>query len=178
MAGERQRRGGRDFLKRAGFGIAAGLSALVAAALVPAARAGVSGDAPPEVAFRTQAIRLARHKIIAEIAETPEGRERGLMFRASLADGHGMLFVFESEETLAFWMKNTLIPLSIGYFSADKTLIDVQEMTPAAAGDLRPPTYPSAKPARFALEMPKGWFAKNKIELGSRLVYVPTRRPN
>jgi uncharacterized membrane protein (UPF0127 family) len=145
-------------------------------ALLPMARGDKAVDAvPAPVDFRVQTIRLARHKITAEIADTPEGHERGLMLRTSLADDHGMLFVFDRELPLAFWMKNTLIPLSIGYFSADRTLVDVQEMTPAVAGDQRPPSYRSAKPAKYALEMPKGWFSKNRVEPGAKLVYVQSR---
>ena len=119
--------------------------------------------------FAKRTIKVGGQVVQAEIADSDEKRERGLMFREKLQDGHGMLFVFESEQPLAFWMKNTLIPLSIGYFGANKKLIDIQEMTPAVAGEARPKTYPSSGPAMYALEMPKGWFHKKGLKIGVTL---------
>jgi uncharacterized membrane protein (UPF0127 family) len=113
--------------------------------------------------------------IMVEIADDEASRSHGLMFRQALPDNTGMLFIFEQEQQLAFWMKNTLIPLSIGYFDDKKTLIDIKEMIPAVAGELRPKTYVSAKPALYALEVPKGWFARNKVELGSKFFFLPSK---
>lgn len=113
--------------------------------------------------------------IMVEVADDEASRSHGLMFRQALPDNTGMLFVFEQEQQLAFWMKNTLIPLSIGYFDDQKTLIDIKEMIPAVAGELRPKTYVSAKPAMYALEVPKGWFARNKVELGSKFFFLPSK---
>lgn len=154
------------------------LSVTAALALGPIAIFDASADAsaPPAVAFPIRTIRLARQKITAEIADTPQARERGLMFRTELKDGHGMLFVFEEERVLGFWMKNTLIPLSIGFFDANKSLIDVQEMEPASPAELRPRSYQSARPAKYALEMPKGWFSARKIPMGAKLVVSPASR--
>jgi uncharacterized membrane protein (UPF0127 family) len=81
-----------------------------------------------------------------------------------------MIFVFEKEEPLGFWMKNTLIPLSIGFFNAKGELVDVQEMKVAGslvAVDI--PSYKSRRPALFALEMNRGWFEKHKIKKGVQL---------
>ncbi|MBC7742658.1 MAG: DUF192 domain-containing protein [Bdellovibrionaceae bacterium] len=94
------------------------------------------------------------------------------MFRKKLGSDEGMLFVFESEGIRTFWMKNTLIDLSIGYFDKSKKLIDIQEMkamNSVLEKDL--PTYPSKSPAMYALEMPTGWFKKNKIKEGAQLRY-------
>ncbi len=77
-----------------------------------------------------------------------------------------MLFMFMGEQYLSFWMKNTLIPLSIGYFDKNKKLIEVKDMEPVLGPvrDDQLPNYPSSKPAMFAIEVPKGWFAKKKIK--------------
>ena len=142
---------------------------LMTTLLQPATVAAATVYKSPAIEFAKKKIKLGNRTISVEIADTDEKRERGLMFRESLADDTGMLFVFDAEQPLGFWMKNTLIPLNIGYFDANKKLIDIQEMTPAVMGEARPKTYPSKKPAMFALEMPKGWFHHRGIELGTKL---------
>ena len=107
-------------------------------------------------------------KITVELAETEDQHERGLMNRKSLGKNNGMLFIFSDEAIRSFWMKNTLIDLSIGYFSKDKKLIDVQEMkavTSILQRDI--PAYSSSGPAQYALEMPPNWFAQNKLASGA-----------
>jgi uncharacterized membrane protein (UPF0127 family) len=112
------------------------------------------------------------------LADNDERRERGLMFTHEIAPNTGMLFIFEQEQPLAFWMKNTLIPLSIGFFNKEGVLVDVQEMTvPASIMDQRPPSYPSKKPAMYALEMNKNWFTSNKIKPGAKLSLTKLPRP-
>lgn len=120
--------------------------------------------------FKKKKISVGSKTLVVEIAETPLQHERGLMFRNKLGDNEGMLFVFDSEQVRFFWMKNTLIDLSIGYFDASGKLIDIQEMKSGKGiPDTALPNYPSTKPAKYALEMNKGWFAKNKIKLGTKL---------
>ncbi len=105
-----------------------------------------------------------------EMATSPMQKERGLMGRTHLAHGQGMLFVFEPAQTLSFWMKNTLIPLSIGFFRENKTLIEIKDMEPIH-GPVREellPRYESSEPAMYALEVPKGWFTQNKIKPGTK----------
>ena len=86
-----------------------------------------------------------------------------------------MLFVFENERQLGFWMKNTLIPLSDRIFRRRRALVDVQEMVPAASlMDQMPPSYQSRVPAMYALEMNKGWFNKNGLKNGAHLQLVGT----
>jgi uncharacterized membrane protein (UPF0127 family) len=97
--------------------------------------------------------------ILAEIARTAAERETGLMFRESLADGEGMLFVFERDEALSFWMKNTLIPLSIAYISYNGRILEIHDMRPR---DLTP--VRSGRSARYALEVPQGWFGRAGIQ--------------
>lgn len=120
-------------------------------------------------------IRVGDHPVRAELALTPEDRARGLMFRGSLGPEEGMLFVYPTARTLSFWMKNTLIPLDVGYFDGDGFLIEVRQMKVEkdhSAGRLR--TYLSSEPARYALEMNAGWFAGKKIHKYARL-HLPRR---
>lgn len=130
-----------------------------------------------DISFEKVDLKVGNSKVHAQIADTEERREHGLMFVKSLGSNDGMLFVFENEQPLSFWMKNTLIPLSIGFFNAQGELVDMQEMKPAQSLMVsRPPTYPSASPAMFALEMNAGWFTKNHIDMGSKLsVISPTK---
>jgi uncharacterized membrane protein (UPF0127 family) len=130
--------------------------------------------------LKTQKIWVGNKLVTAEIADTPDSRERGLMYRKSMPAQDGMLFVFETPQPMAFWMKNTLIPLSIGYFGADKKLIDLYEMSPAVIGEVHPKTYPSRGIALYALEMNKGWFEKHQILPGAELRFspaTPKKRP-
>jgi hypothetical protein len=125
----------------------------------------VSGAAA-EVKFPRQTLRFNKDAVLkVEVATTPEQKAQGLMLRTQLKEGEGMLFVFPFEQPLSFWMKNTLIPLSIGFFDKNQVLIEVLDMDPVI-GPVREeelPRYASSRPAKFALEVPKGWFAKKKI---------------
>src|SRR5215204_3063635 len=94
-----------------------------------------------------------RVPVQVEIADTPEERQTGLMGRSALAEEGGMLFVFDQEQILAFWMKDTVIPLSIAYIDADGRIVDIQDMQP-----LDETSHPSAEPARYALEVNQGFF--------------------
>lgn len=122
------------------------------------------------IVFSKQKIKVGKLALTVEIADNSEKSARGLMFRTSLADGTGMLFIFEDEAPRSFWMKNTFIPLSIGYFDQNKKLVDIQDMQPVKSEmEQNPKTYPSASPAKYALEVPKGWFQKHKIKIGDEL---------
>lgn len=108
-------------------------------------------------------------KIIkVELAKSPEQHAQGLMFRKQLKSDEGMLFIFADEQIREFWMKNTFINLDIGYFDKNKKLIDIKQMKAVPSiisKDL--PVYSSKHPAMFALEVPWGWFEKNKIKEGA-----------
>jgi uncharacterized protein len=116
-----------------------------------------------DVTFEKTEIKIDNVKAHVQIADTEESREHGLMYVEKLPINDGMLFVFEDERPLSFWMKNTKIPLNIGFFDSQCVLIDVQEMTPASPMELHPKVYPSAAPATFALEMNPNWFNKNHL---------------
>lgn len=125
-----------------------------------------------EPTFERKKIQFAGKTITVEVADNDLLRSHGLMFRKSLPAEEGMLFIFDNEQPLAFWMKNTLIPLSIGYFDKQRKLIDIHEMVPAVMMATEPTLYPSKVPGMYALEMNKGWFAKNKIKLGTTFSFV------
>jgi uncharacterized membrane protein (UPF0127 family) len=118
----------------------------------------------------TVQLRAGMHLIQAELAQTQEERAIGLMHRPSLPANAGMLFVFEAPATQCFWMRNTLIPLSIAYVADDGSIVNIAEMQ-ALSED----SHCSAKPVRYALEMNKGWFAKRGLKAGSKLAGGPWR---
>jgi hypothetical protein len=102
------------------------------------------------------------HKEIwVEVAKTPEERNLGLMGRKHLGQDEGMLFIFEAEDYHSFWMKNTLIPLSIAFIDRDDRIVWVTDMKPLTLDSHVPP-----KPVLYALEMNQGWFSKNGIKVG------------
>jgi uncharacterized protein len=100
-------------------------------------------------------------KIQVEVARSEKEQEKGLMFRERLGKDEGMLFVYEREGFLTFWMKNTRIPLSIAFISKNGRIVDIQDMEPFSLQ-----SHVSAFPAQFALEMNQGWFQKNRIQVG------------
>jgi uncharacterized protein len=124
--------------------------------------------------FKKQKIILSYKKNIkilnVEMAENEKQHAYGLMFREKLGQDEGMLFVFPDEQLRDFWMKNTLINLDIGYFDKSKKLIDIQQMKAVTSVlQTKLPSYPSKGPAQFALEMPEGWFSRNKFPVGTQL---------
>jgi uncharacterized membrane protein (UPF0127 family) len=100
----------------------------------------------------------------AEMARTSEQRNQGLMYRKSLPDGEGMLFMFDRDEALSFWMKNTLIPLSIAFIASDGTIIEIKDMRPHDQSPVQ-----SSRSARYALETPRGWFGRAGVRPGDKL---------
>lgn len=104
------------------------------------------------------------HLIRAEVAYTFETRAQGLMFRKDLGPNQGMLFVFPQAERHCMWMKNTRIPLSVAFVDEKGRIVSVSEMQPQTET-----THCAARPAKFALEMGKGWFAARGIKPGSSL---------
>jgi uncharacterized membrane protein (UPF0127 family) len=121
------------------------------------------------VTFETRelTIETARGGVIpikVELAKTDQERSQGLMNRKSLIDGKGMLFVFEKDQILSFWMKNTLIPLSIAFISSEGKILEIHDMEP---GDLNP--LHSSRSARYALETPRSWFSRAGVAVGDIL---------
>jgi uncharacterized membrane protein (UPF0127 family) len=99
--------------------------------------------------------------ITVEIARTEEERAQGLMYRKKLPDGEGMLFIFERDQQLSFWMKNTSIPLSIAFISSDGRITEIRDMQPHDLNSVQ-----SSRSVRYALEAPQGWFTRAGIKPG------------
>ncbi len=105
-----------------------------------------------------------QQKISVEVADTEETRQKGLMNRHEMKPDHGMLFIFDQSRVLNFWMKNTFIPLSIGFFDENCRLVQKLEMTEVASEMEEPKaTYSSGKSALMALEMNKDWFKNSQV---------------
>ena len=107
-------------------------------------------------------VKIGESKVYAEVADNMIERQRGLMWRKEMADERGMLFVFDEDEVRSFWMKNTLLPLSIAYLNKDRKILNILKMAPNNS-TLH---YRSAGPARYALEVNQGWFEKRGIGAG------------
>lgn len=111
-----------------------------------------------------QAVSFENVSVSVEIADTPEEWQRGLMYRDSLPESSGMLFAFPDEAPRSFWMKSTKIPLDIIFISASMTVVDVQAMEPCSKDPCV--SYRSAAPAKYALEVNKGFAERNGIRTG------------
>ncbi|MCX8122921.1 MAG: DUF192 domain-containing protein [Spirochaetes bacterium] len=102
-----------------------------------------------------------------ELARTAFEHAKGLMNRSQLCNSCGMLFIFDDEEYRTFWMKDTKIPLSIAFIDSVGIINDIQDMKPFQTF----PTYSSKYPAKYALEVNQGWFKKNNIKTGSKVIF-------
>lgn len=136
------------------------------AALLTAWGCAAAQDGPQ----RLQAIPLTAgmYNIHAEVAMTEEQRQIGLMFRKDMPAHEGMLFIFEQRGPRCFWMKNTLLPLSIAFLADDGTVVNIADMQPQKLD-----SHCSSEPVRYALEMNQGWFAKRGIKAGAKITGAP-----
>jgi uncharacterized membrane protein (UPF0127 family) len=105
------------------------------------------------------------HRLTAELALTPAARARGLMHRDALPEDHGMLFVFPGPEQVCMWMKDTPLPLSVAFLDAEGVIINIAEMRPLSLD-----SHCAGRPARYALEMAGGWFARRGLKPGMRVL--------
>ena len=150
---------------------------LLAMAAAVALAAGLSGG-PAALAQQERvnpvlprvALTAGIHRIQAEVADTPQKRQLGLMGREKLGPNEGMLFVFEDQAVHCFWMKNTPLPLSIAFIGNDGAVVNIADMTPFSED-----THCPSKPVRYALEMTQGWFGHKGIVAGSRIGGLPVR---
>jgi uncharacterized membrane protein (UPF0127 family) len=135
-------------------------------------------DAPavttaPGSAARTAAYRLEPSggrpvTVRLEVAADPAARARGLMGRTEVPEGTGMVFLYPRDVAEAYWMKNTLVPLSIAFVAADGRVVSVTEMTPCTADPC--PSYPPAGRYRYAVELPAGAFEAAGVGAGDKVV--------
>jgi uncharacterized membrane protein (UPF0127 family) len=142
------------------------LRAALAAASLCIAASALAQQGPQKLA----AIQLnaGMHLIHAEVARTPEEREIGLMFRTEMPVNDGMLFAFERPGQQCFWMKNTLIPLSVAFVADNGRIVNIEAMKPQTLDG-----HCSKEEVRYVLEMNDGWFAKRGIKPGTKLQGPP-----
>lgn len=138
--------------RRAITGMAAGLLCLSAQAQ------------NPQLQLARSTLSAGMHRMDVQLAQTPEQRQIGLMWRKEMPQHEGMLFVFEHASTQCFWMRNTLIPLTAAFVDDDGTIVNLADMKPQSDD-----SHCSAKPVRYVLEMNQGWFAKRQIGPGFKL---------
>ena len=132
------------------------------AALAVASFVATAQDGPQSLPTIT--LSAGMHLIHAELAQTPEQRATGLMFRESMPPNNGMLFAFEEPGQQCFWMKNTLLPLTAAFVADDGRIVNLVDMQPMTEN-----SHCSKEPVRFVLEMNQGWFAHKNIKEGSKL---------
>ena len=141
--------------------------ASVGVALVVAAMACVPAQAQPAEPNPTLPhvyLQAGIHRIKAEVADSQAERSRGLMLRKSLQPNSGMLFVFDRAALHCFWMKNTLIPLTIAFLDDDGTIVTLADMQPHDESSHCP-----ERPVRHALEMEQGWFKAKGLKAGDHI---------
>lgn len=130
-------------------------------------------NAVPEVPgarLRIEWLVVGNERITAEIAEQDQDRRHGLMYRESMPEDHGMLFLFSNEVVRSFWMKNTLLPLSIAYADSSGRIVHIADMEPQSER-----LVSSQRPARYALEMNQGWFERHGVFAGDGIRRIPRR---
>jgi uncharacterized membrane protein (UPF0127 family) len=107
-------------------------------------------------------------KIDIEVALTPDEEQQGLMYRHSMADSLGMLFVFDVEEQQSFWMKNTYIPLDIIYVNAKKEIVSISANCKTLSED----AIPSVGKAMYVVEVIGGYAAQKGLKAGDKIDYT------
>ena len=117
----------------------------------------------------TPKVELNGKRYHVEIADNDELRARGLMFRRDLAEDAGMLFIHDTEEPLAYWMKNTYIPLDILYFDSQFKLVSAQLDVPPCGDAAQCPSYPSTGQAMYVLELNAGEAGRLNLKVGDKL---------
>jgi len=140
----------------------AGFFALAAAAGLGGCGSGGRGVAITGMGVET--LRIQGVPFVVEVVWTPDAIQRGLMYRESLPEDHGMLFVFPEPDLRDFWMKNTVLPLSIAYIDGEGTILQIEDMAPQSLY-----RHHSKDKVPLALEMHQGWFRNKGIGIGDRI---------
>ncbi len=140
-------------------------AAVMVVGLLACGTSDAGGGQPP---LPMVVLQVGSTSVTAEVADAPEERELGLMFRERLAKDSGMLFVYPTERPRSFWMKNTPLPLTIAYLSAAGEVVSLKDMQPLTT---RPVL--SGKRAMYALEMEQGWFAAHGVKVGDTITGLP-----
>ena len=130
----------------------------------------VAARTAPQETLPTITLRIGSTALEAEVADESEERTIGLMGRKELAEGKGMLFVFREPQAMNFWMRDTLVPLSIAYINAAGVIREIHDLQPLD----ETPARSAFRDLVYALEVPQGWFHKNKILPGDRITGLPS----
>jgi uncharacterized membrane protein (UPF0127 family) len=118
-------------------------------------------------------VEIGGKRYTVEIADDDKERAQGLMFRDAMDTDRGMLFIHDEQMPLAYWMKNTRIPLDILYFDENRKLVSQRRDVPPCSLGNRCPPYPSDAPALYVLELNAGQAEALKLEDGAELTFGP-----
>ena len=118
------------------------------------------------------ALSVSGHKLTAEVANTEPSRTEGLMHRRILPENRGMLFIFTDVSRHAMWMMNTHVPLSVAFLDERGVIINIEDMKPHTQD-----AHGATKPAKYALEMNRGWFHKRGIKPGAKVEGIERAPP-
>ena len=143
--------------------------AAAAVSLIALGSAAVAQEGPQRLA--TIKLSAGMHVLNVEVARTPEEHQIGLMFRKTMPTNDGMIFIFDRPGQQCFWMKNTLLPLSVAFISDDGSIANIEDMKPQTLD-----SHCSTKEVRYVLEMNDQWFAKRGIKAGMKLQGGPFKR--
>ncbi|MEN6297339.1 MAG: DUF192 domain-containing protein [Rectinema sp.] len=124
----------------------------------------------PNPKLKTVDLAIGTATVKAEVALTEIERNRGLMYRTTLREGEGMLFAFDRDQQVSFWMKNTKLPLSLAYILSDGTIVQILDLVPFSEEP-----RPSTRSIRYALEVPQGWFGRTGIKVGDKVQIPPLK---
>lgn len=127
-----------------------------------------SPEMQAQTALPRSQLRIGMYQIQAQVAQTEAQRATGLMFRQSMPDNEGMLFVFEEPAVQCFWMKNTLLPLTAAFIDDAGKIVNLADMQPKSEK-----SHCSKSPVRYVLEMKRGWFAKRGFKAGHVVSMTP-----
>ena len=119
--------------------------------------------------LETVSLGIAGHRVTAELADEPGEMATGLMFRESLGENEGMLFMLPAPTRASFWMKNTTIPLSIAFIDLKGRILEIHDLEPGNETPVRSHFSNIA----YALEMRRGWFSERKIIPGDVVQGLP-----
>ncbi len=156
-----------NLIREAGQTLRHGAAQLCALVLMLGTAFAQAQTGMPTQAQRLQTIvplSAGMHVIKAEVAQTPREHMIGLMWRTSMGPNEGMIFVFPQDGKQCFWMKNTLIPLSVAFIDATGRIVNLDEMQAQSEDN-----HCSNGPVRYVLEMNKGWFTKKGIKAGDKI---------
>jgi uncharacterized membrane protein (UPF0127 family) len=137
---------------------------LLALLVLSLSLSGLARAQTPQTDLPRARLTAGMYQIDAQVAQTPQQRQIGLMFRKEMPPSEGMIFVFEQPATQCFWMRNTLLPLTAAFVADDGRIVNLVDMEP-----LNEASHCSKEPVRFVLEMHQGWFARKNIKEGIKL---------